>query len=218
MGEDGWREYQRERNKAKHERYLEKHPEARKRKKQYATYWRIRKKKELVEYKGGKCEICEYSKDILGAYDFHHIDPSKKEFSISQYTVLNIEKLKKEVDKCMLVCRNCHAEIHDKENRHIRDEAFSFERHKRNILKNKCDCGKMFETRIPTKKFCSRRCSDLNGRKVDRPSKEELDMLIESMPMTKIGERYGVSDNAVRKWAKTYGIKYGKARGMQKPF
>ncbi len=41
-------------------------------------------------------------------------------------------------------------------------------------------------------------------RKVERPSKEELEKMLETMPMTQIGLKYGVSDNAVRKWAKSY--------------
>lgn len=67
----------------------------------------------LVEYKGGKCEVCGYHK-CLSALEFHHIDSSEKDFGIGQkgYT-RSIEKNKEEVDKCILVCANCHREIHD---------------------------------------------------------------------------------------------------------
>lgn len=67
----------------------------------------------LVEYKGGKCEICGYDK-CLGALEFHHISPSEKNFEIGYkgYT-RGIEECKKEVDKCILVCANCHREIHE---------------------------------------------------------------------------------------------------------
>ena len=68
-------------------------------------------KEKLVEYKGGKCEICGYDKCIT-ALEFHHIDPNKKEFGIGCNNVLSFEKCKKEVDKCMLVCANCHRELH----------------------------------------------------------------------------------------------------------
>lgn len=74
--------------------------------------WRKRKKIELVEYKGGCCEICGYNKSIT-ALHFHHKNPNEKDFSISSKSY-SISKLKKEVDKCMLVCSNCHSEIHDK--------------------------------------------------------------------------------------------------------
>jgi predicted transcriptional regulator len=66
-----------------------------------------------VNYKGGKCCICGYNK-YVGSMDFHHIDPSKKDFSISQLRTYSWEKIKLELDKCMLVCKNCHGEIHSR--------------------------------------------------------------------------------------------------------
>lgn len=69
-------------------------------------------KAELIKYKGGKCEICGYDK-CNQALDFHHLNPEEKDFNISQsYTYKNLAKLKLEVDKCILVCANCHREIH----------------------------------------------------------------------------------------------------------
>lgn len=44
--------------------------------------------------------------------EFHHKDPMKKEFTISGKSY-SFERLKREVDKCILVCSNCHAEIHE---------------------------------------------------------------------------------------------------------
>ena len=73
--------------------------------------WRKRTKQKLVNYKGGKCKICEYNKS-LNALHFHHLDPNEKDFSISGKS-LSFEKLKSEVDKCILVCSNCHSEIHE---------------------------------------------------------------------------------------------------------
>ena len=69
----------------------------------------IEKKAYLVEYKGGKCCICGY-KRCNGALDFHHIGP--KEFAISSKRDIGLKKLKKEADNTILVCKNCHAEIH----------------------------------------------------------------------------------------------------------
>jgi hypothetical protein len=69
-------------------------------------------KRLLVEYKGGKCERCSYDR-CVEALDFHHRDPNEKDFSISKDGhTLALEKLKQEVDKCDLVCANCHREIH----------------------------------------------------------------------------------------------------------
>ncbi len=67
-------------------------------------------KKLCVDYKGGKCEFCGYNKS-LGALQFHHLDPSQKEFQISGKSNFN-KKIMKELDKCILLCANCHFEIH----------------------------------------------------------------------------------------------------------
>lgn len=73
---------------------------------------RIQKLKELaVEYLGGKCTICGYNRCIW-ALDFHHRNPEEKKFTIGKYYSRSWEKLKKELDKCDLVCANCHREIH----------------------------------------------------------------------------------------------------------
>ena len=72
---------------------------------------RKRLKEKLVAYKGGKCEVCGYDKCIT-ALEFHHLDPTEKEFGIGGKNVLSFEKCKKEVDKCILVCANCHRMIH----------------------------------------------------------------------------------------------------------
>lgn len=76
--------------------------------------WKKRKKEKLIEYKGGKCEICGYAK-CLAALEFHHKNPNEKEFSISSKNIRSFEAYLKEVDKCILLCSNCHREIHEKE-------------------------------------------------------------------------------------------------------
>jgi predicted HNH restriction endonuclease len=74
-------------------------------------------KQKCVEYKGGKCEKCGYDK-YNGALDFHHIDPNEKDFTISHVKAYSFDdKIKKELDKCILVCSNCHREIHREEYR-----------------------------------------------------------------------------------------------------
>tara|TARA_R100000908_G_C3664647_1_gene90312 strand:- start:32 stop:481 length:450 start_codon:yes stop_codon:yes gene_type:complete len=66
-------------------------------------------KRNLVEYKGGKCLICGYNQ-CDSALDFHHL--KDKAFNISRIRSRSLNNLKKEADKTILVCRNCHAEIH----------------------------------------------------------------------------------------------------------
>lgn len=72
---------------------------------------RFTKKKALIDYKGGKCIACGYYKSI-NSLSFHHLDPSKKDFEISGKHCLSLDKLKREVDKCVLLCLNCHSEVH----------------------------------------------------------------------------------------------------------
>lgn len=74
---------------------------------------RDKTKELLVEYKGGKCQICGYDR-CINALEFHHLNPNEKDFGIASkgYT-RSLEANKKEVDKCILVCSNCHREIHD---------------------------------------------------------------------------------------------------------
>lgn len=76
--------------------------------------WRQKRKKDLVEYKGGRCCRCGYDK-CIDALTFHHVNPLEKEFNIGGSTY-GFERLKKEVDKCILLCMNCHAEEHSTKN------------------------------------------------------------------------------------------------------
>jgi len=57
------------------------------------------------------------------------------------------------------------------------------------------------------------RCDGLSRRRVDRPSKEDLEKLVNEYPMVKLGEKFGVSDNAVKKWCQQYGIELTSRRG-----
>jgi 5-methylcytosine-specific restriction endonuclease McrA len=73
---------------------------------------RRRKIKQMsIEYKGGKCQVCGYCK-YQGALELHHLDPSTKGFGIGDkgYT-RSWEKVKTELDKCILLCANCHREV-----------------------------------------------------------------------------------------------------------
>lgn len=63
-----------------------------------------------VEYKGGSCCKCGYDR-YIGALEFHHINPEEKDFVVSKNT-MSWEKMKKELDKCEMLCANCHREIH----------------------------------------------------------------------------------------------------------
>ncbi len=76
--------------------------------------WAAREKRKAVDYKGGECSLCGYSK-CLAALDFHHRNPAEKEgygaggALVSHWT---FERNRAELDKCVLVCVRCHREIH----------------------------------------------------------------------------------------------------------
>jgi hypothetical protein len=73
-------------------------------------YHRSRKLK-CVIYKGGKCIKCGYNKSI-DALCFHHTDPNDKYKEVSKLYNRSWALLKNELDKCCLLCLNCHAEAH----------------------------------------------------------------------------------------------------------
>ena len=67
-------------------------------------------KRKAVAYKGGKCQVCGYFK-CQAALEFHHT--GQKDFTIANSALSSFEKIKKELDKCVMLCANCHREKHD---------------------------------------------------------------------------------------------------------
>lgn len=68
-------------------------------------------KREAVKYKGGKCQFCDYSR-CPASLAFHHIDPTKKDPEWKLMKNRAFKNWKHEVDKCILLCHNCHYELH----------------------------------------------------------------------------------------------------------
>ena len=69
----------------------------------------ISSREKAIDYKGGKCEFCGYNK-YRGALEFHHKDPTQKDpRGLKAY---KLTRLFAEVDKCLLLCANCHREEH----------------------------------------------------------------------------------------------------------
>ena len=76
------------------------------------TIERFRRNKEVaVVYLGGACIICGYNK-CLGSMHFHHPDPSKKPKNWESMKTWSLERVKKALDGCDLLCANCHGEAH----------------------------------------------------------------------------------------------------------
>lgn len=75
--------------------------------------YRVNIKQRLVDYKGGKCQICGYNR-CINALEFHHVNPEEKDFTISGGTK-SFDTLKPEIDKCIIICANCHRDLHFRE-------------------------------------------------------------------------------------------------------
>ena len=159
--------------------------------------------KELcVEYKGGKCEICGYDK-YIGALDFHHKDPSQKKFNIAAAKLrqFNNETIE-ELDKCQMLCANCHREVHNihniKELKNTWAEYKKLKKEQLNRTHNKnsiCICGNK-------KSKKSKQCLKCNNKKALERNIDEVIAKIKETNWTQAGKFFGVSDNALRKFLK----------------
>lgn len=139
----------------------------------------LKRKYEYVLSRGGKCEICGYDKNIA-ALEFHHKNPEEKSFQIDmrRFSNGNIENLEAELNKCILVCANCHRELHNPELL-ITKVKENIENTNTNSFNNRfgkiCPtCGKRFP-KIQGKKYCSKECRKKAEGKDLYPSIQELE-------------------------------------------
>lgn len=174
---------------------------------------RQRLKMRLLYVAGDRCTICGYDK-CRTALEFHHLNPKEKDFTLSTNANIATEKALEEIKKCILVCANCHREIHsDLINSATLISLYSQERANEilaelNAIKTKTlhyckDCGKLLSE--PRAERCSN-CANKARRVCERPSRDELKKLIRTTPFTQLGQRFGVTDNAVKKWCKAEGL------------
>jgi hypothetical protein len=79
------------------------------------TKFRRKRKLDALNYLGGmKCSSCGYDKPIPSVYAFHHKDPKEKDISFGKMKTncVKWEIFQAELDKCIILCHNCHAELH----------------------------------------------------------------------------------------------------------
>ena len=183
--------------------------------------YRRRRKENLIKVCGAKCNICGYNKSN-SALEFHHINPKEKAFGIAANgTCRDLETDLAEVKKCILVCANCHREIHNGEyeedllyQKQIFDEniAETLRKEKQQTVfgqKFYCkECGVEI-TRYSKSGFCEK-CIKKTQRISERPSRDELKDLIRTKPYTEIGKMFNVSDKAISKWCKSENLPYRK--------
>lgn len=75
-----------------------------------------------IEYKGNMCNDCRNSFKEYNVYEFHHLDPNGKDFGISSNGhTKSWDKVKEELDKCVMLCSNCHRIRHFKELKPVLD-------------------------------------------------------------------------------------------------
>lgn len=163
--------------------------------------WKDRKQ-QAINLFGGKCASCGYDRNYA-ALEFHHLDSNAKDMDWSKLRRQAWPSIIEELQKCTLLCANCHREAHN-------PQAFTKEMAECNpILQTKvCPTGKckICQCEVYGTQYCSRTCSAVARRHVKRPKKEELQELMTHTSMVDLGRKYGVSDNAIRKWAKSYKI------------
>ena len=108
----------------------------------------------VAEHKSSGCSLCGYNKSI-SALCFHHKDPSEKEANVSSLRQASMKRIVSEIEKCIVVCANCHCELHEN------DENFSFGKQKGDVVKKRITirldediiewfkmCGSSYQTAI----------------------------------------------------------------------
>ncbi len=183
-------------------------------------------KKQAIAYLGGKCEKCGYNK-CAAAMHFHHTDPTQKDFGIaSNGNTRSWEAIKTELDKCILLCSNCHAEEHDKEweNRHnlnlekaseIKSSTYP------KSIKVKCfNCGCSlitYQSRLNRSKnvFCGVGCKNEYFRSFKWPSDEQLIKMFYKMSVDDICINIGLSKSSVYKKLKSLDLVSNNKRGRK---
>lgn len=70
------------------------------------------KRFKAIRWLGGKCVICSYNK-YMCSLDIHHLDPDRKDPNFNRWRGWSMERIYKELKRCTLVCKNCHAALHN---------------------------------------------------------------------------------------------------------
>lgn len=163
----------------------------------------LKRKFEYILKRGGKCECCGYNKNIA-ALDFHHTNPDQKEFQVDMRTFSNhsLEKLEKELEKCELLCANCHRERHypdlDIENipSIIKDTEDKKSFNNQKEYGSVCPvCGKRFP-KVTGKIYCSEEC---RWKDKGYPSIEEVNEQYEILKSwEKVAEYFGLTRKIIQ--------------------
>lgn len=176
---------------------------------EHVKAWRKKVKDRIINAMGGKCCCCGYSK-CPRSLALHHLDPSKKDFSFGKVKAhpKKWELVVAELRKCILVCHNCHCEIHygmtnPPNNATVFDEAYLNYKTEKNPECSEClYCGKLKPT---YQKYCSYQCSSKAHYKVDWDN-INLEEELKTLSVVQLSEKLGCSDGAIHKRLRKIGF------------
>ena len=171
-------------------------------------------KRRAILYKGGACVCCQYAKSA-SALVFHHLDSSQKDFGVSGGSK-SWKRIQIELDKCALLCVNCHYEVHAGKREiltvgitaaegilRIQQEGLAPLRPR---MPSACvDCGKAVSSQASRCSSCAR--SALARTKIAWPSPKDLFQMVQETSVLGAARQLGVSDNAVRKHMRKHPVK-----------
>jgi hypothetical protein len=169
---------------------------------------RKRRKAQAIEYKGGACIWCGYNKSHA-ALCFHHRDSKEKDFTISSSNWTSIDVLKPELDKCDLLCMNCHNELHERI-------------HEAGWAKREAELGMPVVTRGRTCRACgvkfeadgSKRCKAC--RRCRRLILGEvIEVMSTSANVDASADKLGVNVHSLWRFCKRHGVPYESNRAKQ---
>lgn len=154
----------------------------------------------MLNIKVGKCEKCGYDK-CIAALEFHHIDPSQKDFQISKikrFSIYDIgDEVRNELTKCQLLCCNCHRETHFLEKEKTRVTIrISTKKTKATKICPDCQCKIYYKSHYC--KSCYQKYQ-MPKYKAKWPPVKELTDMVKNSNYTQVGKILGVSGNAVKK-------------------
>lgn len=162
--------------------------------------WRNVTKQRMVDSMGGGCACCGYNR-CNNALEFHHLNPADKLFELK--TALERPKawstIVSELRKCVLLCANCHREVHQNflavEILQYFDEDYAVYL----PAKAKSSCPVCGSDKPLYNKTCSSKCAGSLARKVDWDTIDVIGMIKTCGNAEQVGAALGISGAAVRK-------------------
>lgn len=160
---------------------------------EHVKNWRKKSKERIVECMGGACQICGYDRHP-NALEFHHLNPSEKEMSLASLRASpkSIDVVIEELKKCIMLCSNCHKEVHAGVTQ-IPENYFILDENKMRFP--------IRETK-PNKGYVGKKSIDITN--------EELISLLYEKSMVEIGDMFDMTGKCVRNIFKRRGIDHKK--------